>query len=256
MTALRESVEELLELLWTAEEDGLLTLDRHALPASLRCFLPSPIDEDPGDLPRTVEEALAQGVAESAGTSHIRLSTLGRLRAAEVVRRHRLAEHLLTGVLEVPEDAVESTACKMEHILNAEVTDAVCAFLGHPPACPHARLIPRGPCCLRATAAVEPLIAPLAQLAVGEEGRVAFIHTKRSSYRQRLSLLGLVPGSRVTVRQLRSALVVASGETELALDRQAGQEIFVRRCRADRHPRPGSGQGDERHRPAAAPSVL
>lgn len=229
MGAMRESVEELLELLWTAAEDGLTPLDRGQLPESLRCFVPHPIEAGGGDLQASIDEALAKGFLEVVAGGRIQLSAQGRGQAEPVVRRHRLAENLLAGVLELSDQAVESTACQMEHILSAEVSDAVCAFLGHPPACPHGRLIPRGPCCAAARDHLEPLIIPAAQLAAGEAGRVAFIHTRRPQYRQRLSQLGLVPGTLIRIRQRRPTLVIQVGHTELALDRQAGDEVFVRR---------------------------
>jgi DtxR family transcriptional regulator, Mn-dependent transcriptional regulator len=236
MDSTRESQEELLELLWTAAEDRLTPLDRDRLPESLRCFLPQPLSDGGGNLADAVDGAIAKGWVEADPSSgRIQLSPEGRVRAEPIVRGHRLTESLLAGVLDVSEDAMESTACQMEHILSAEVMDAVCAFLGHPPVCPHDRMIPRGACCRQAPEALAPLIVPLAQLAAGEEGRVAFIHTERHDYRQRMSLLGLVPGQPLKLKQRLPTLVVEIGHTELALDREAGHEIFVRR-RARAHP--------------------
>jgi putative ABC transport system ATP-binding protein len=72
----------------------------------------------------------------------------GEARARNVIRRHRLAERLFRDVLGIhDEDEIESSACKFEHILSPEVTDRMCSLLGHPDACPHGSLIPRGPCC-------------------------------------------------------------------------------------------------------------
>ena len=228
----REAVEELLELLWTADEDGLLPLDRQELPQSLRCFLPHPIDGRGADLQATIDAAIRGRLVDVVSGVCLQLSAAGRTAAEPIVRRHRLTESLLAGVLDVSDASVEATACQMEHILNAEVTDAVCAFLGHPPVCPHGRVIPRGSCCLAATAVVAPIILPLHQLAIGEEGAVAFIHTARQQYRERLSLFGLMPGRHLRVRQARPTLVIALGETELALDREAGREIYIRRRRS------------------------
>jgi len=42
---------------------------------------------------------------------------------------------------------VEEQACRFEHILSPEATDRICAFLGHPRACPHGAPIPPGACC-------------------------------------------------------------------------------------------------------------
>jgi Fe2+ transport system protein FeoA len=58
---------------------------------------------------------------------------------------------------------------------------------------------------------------------------VAFIHTPRHAYLQRLHGFGVAPGRRLRLRQTQPALVIQVGETELALDQEAGREIFVRR---------------------------
>ena len=228
MTAHKEQIEEMLELCWTAAEDGLIPLDRDRLPTQLVCFLPHPIEPD-GALPQETIEAMLQQGLLLATDRRIQLSPTGTRHAQEVVRRHRLTEVLLHNLLDVSEASMESTACQVEHILNAEVTEAVCVFLGHPPSCPHGRAIPRGGCCEASLKPSEPLIAPLTRLALGEEATVAFLHTKRHAYLQRLSALGVAPGARVRLRQTQPALVVQVGETELALDPQAGQEIFVKR---------------------------
>jgi Mn-dependent DtxR family transcriptional regulator len=73
--------------------------------------------------------------------------TLGRARARDLVRRRRLAECLFSTALHVTDPAAEETACRMEHIIDPEVTNSICEFLGHPLACPHGRPIPRGSCC-------------------------------------------------------------------------------------------------------------
>lgn len=228
MTVHNEAIEEILELCWTAAEDGLVPLDRDRLPTQLLCFLPHPIEPN-GDLPQdTIEAMIGQGLL-LAEDRRIQLSPIGLRQAQKIVRRHRLTEVLLRNVLAVSEESMEATACQVEHILNPEVTDAVCAFLGHPPSCPHGRAIPRDRCCETALVTVEPLLVPLGRLAVGEEANVAFIHTTRHMYLQRLSALGLAPGAQLRLRQTHPALVIQVGETELALDSQAGNEIFVKR---------------------------
>ncbi len=228
MSGHREHIEELLELCWTAAEEKLVPLDRDRLPAQLLCFLPHPIEPN-GDAQQETIDAMVQRELLLADGRLIRLSPEGGRQAQAVVRRHRLTEVLLHNVLEVSEASMESTACQVEHILNPEVTEAVCAFLGHPPSCPHGRAVPQGACCVSSLALVEPLIVPLARLAIGEEAAISFIHTKRHAYLQRLSTFGFTSGRLLRLRQMHPALVVQIGETELALHPQAGQEIFVRR---------------------------
>lgn len=76
------------------------------------------------------------------------LTPVGMDRARIVIRRHRLAERLFIDVLSIrDEHEVEESACKFEHILSPEVTDSMCALLGHPTECPHGSPIPPGECC-------------------------------------------------------------------------------------------------------------
>jgi putative ABC transport system ATP-binding protein len=90
------------------------------------------------------------GVSTGEGSMIVELTSRGRQRAADVIRRHRLAERLFTDSLALDsESEIEQQACKFEHILSPEATDKICTFLGHPRTCPHGALIPPGPCCGR-----------------------------------------------------------------------------------------------------------
>jgi DtxR family Mn-dependent transcriptional regulator len=153
----------------------------------------------------------------------------GERRALEVIRRHRLAERLLSEVFELDETDFETSACQFEHILSPQVLESVCTFLGHPPVCPHGKAIPPGPCCARFKREVEPLVRPLPDLKPGEEGRVVFIAPKSKGRLEKLSSLGLTPGSVVRLAQKRPSYVIEIGETTLALDEEIAKEIYVKR---------------------------
>ncbi|MGO9641670.1 MAG: metal-dependent transcriptional regulator [Candidatus Acidiferrales bacterium] len=79
--------------------------------------------------------------------SEVRLTSTGNRRAQDVVRRHRLAECLLTNTFAVSDAEANSEACKFEHIISPELDRKICTFLGHPSACPHGNPIPPGDCC-------------------------------------------------------------------------------------------------------------
>src|SRR3954453_2498408 len=88
------------------------------------------------------------GVSVGDGSMVVELTERGRQRAADIIRRHRLAERLFTDSLALEsESEIEQQACKFEHILSPEVTDKICTFLGHPKTCPHGAPIPPGGCC-------------------------------------------------------------------------------------------------------------
>ena len=154
----------------------------------------------------------------------------GKERAKAIIRRHRLAERLLADLLELEEEHVESTACQFEHILSPEVTDSVCTLLGHPPTCPHGRPIPRGPCCARFQREVKPLVMPLSEAEIGQEVRIVFIAPSSHARLDRLSVLGITPGSVLRLHQKLPAYVIQVGETDLALDKEIAAEIYVKKA--------------------------
>src|ERR1700683_5135922 len=90
------------------------------------------------------------GVSVGDGSMIVEFTPRGQQRAADIVRRHRLAERLFTDSLAMDsETEIEQQACKFEHILSPQATDKICAFLGHPLTCPHGAAIPPGACCGR-----------------------------------------------------------------------------------------------------------
>ncbi|MBI4746096.1 MAG: metal-dependent transcriptional regulator [Deltaproteobacteria bacterium] len=119
--------------------------------------------------------------------------------------------------------------CEFEHILSPEVTESVCTFLGHPPTCPHGKPIPRGKCCEKFHKEMKPLVTPLNELQPGEEGRIVFIAPKNHTRLDRLSTMGIIPGSIVRLHQKRPSFVLEIGETTLALDGEIVKEIYVKR---------------------------
>jgi DtxR family Mn-dependent transcriptional regulator len=123
---------------------------------------------------------------------------------------------------------VNRTACVIEHVLDAAMTDSVCAFLGHPRACPHGKPIPSGACCRSFSQTVTPLVQPLPALAPGQSGRIVHIVAREPQRLVRLSSLGVVPGALVHHQQKGASVVLKVGETTLALDGDVAREIYVR----------------------------
>lgn len=160
-----EQFDEVLEELWVLGEHGEIAeigrMEVHgALPVSIavekmvdlelvtmRPHPPQAHEHKPFVNP--CHDALKpDGVSIGDGSMIVELTPRGRQRAADIIRRHRLAERLFTDSLALDsETEIEQQACKFEHILSPEATDKICAFLGHPRTCPHGAPIPPGPCC-------------------------------------------------------------------------------------------------------------
>jgi DtxR family Mn-dependent transcriptional regulator len=211
-----ERIDELLELIWTLREKGVADLDH---------LLETTQDIEANSILRKM---IKDDLFEIEGNRMI-LKERGEEKAREIVRRHRLTERLLYEIFEMSEEEVEEEACKLEHILSPTVTESVCTFLGHPPTCIHGKPIPRGECCAKFKKEMKPLVIPLEELGLGEEGRIVFIAPKSHQRLDRLSTLGIVPGSVLRMHQKNPSYVLQIGETTLALDRDIVKNIYVKR---------------------------
>jgi len=212
-----DRIDELLELIWTLREKGVSDIDRlleTTQDIEVRSILRKMIKDD---------------LFEIEGNRMI-LKERGEEKAREIVRRHRLTERLLHEIFEMSEEEIEEEACKLEHILSPGVTESVCTFLGHPPTCIHGKPIPRGDCCSKFKKEMKPLVIPLEELGLGEEGRIVFIAPKSHQRLDRLSTLGIVPGSILRMHQKNPSYVLQIGETTLALDREIVKDIYVKRA--------------------------
>jgi DtxR family Mn-dependent transcriptional regulator len=213
-----ERVEELLELIWTMREKGV---------------------SDLGQLLETTPDVEANHILRlmirddlfNVDGNRVILKERGEEKAREIIRRHRLTERLLSEIFEMSEEKVEEEACKLEHILSPGVTESVCTFLGHPPTCIHGKPIPRGECCVKFKKEMKPLVIPLEDLGLGEEGRIVFIAPKSHQRLDRLSTLGIVPGSLIRMHQKNPSHVLQIGETTLALDKDIVKDIYVKKIK-------------------------
>src|SRR5690606_5469982 len=145
--------------------------------------------------------------------------------AAQVLRSHQLWECLLFDVLQLPWAAVHGYACRLEHATDEAVTAALDVFLGFPQRCPHGNPIPN----CRQSDEVAPLL-PLADLAVGQRGRVAAIFPESDELLAHVDDLGLRPGTEVTLLEIApfgGPLMVQKGAEVVALGEGAARHITV-----------------------------
>lgn len=213
-----DRIDEALELIWILREEG----ESYIEDVRKR-------SEDP-NVSQVLYIVESEGLV-STDNGRISFNQQGEKRAENVIRRHRLAERLLSEVFEIEEKQVEDHACELEHthVLSEVVVDSICTFLGHPPTCPHGKAIPRGECCKRFSNELKPLVVPLTELHIGDEARIVFISSKYHARLDRLSSLGIVPGGILHLHQKQPTYLIKIGETELALDRDLAKEIFAKK---------------------------
>jgi len=157
----------------------------------------------------------------------IELTPNGYEQAKQIVRCHRLAERLLADVLGMPLKEMEQGACEFEHILAPEIVDSICTLLGHPSECPHGLKIPEGKCCSQARETFTSAIVPLSKVQVGDQVKVCYINTKSDSRIHKLCHFGIIPGAHIKVHQKSPSFVVQHENTQIAIEQDIADEIFV-----------------------------
>lgn len=210
-----EQIGEVLESVWTLEEQGDATVDR------VRKSAKTTVSDD------LLKQLESEGYFALEEGGKIRLLQKGRHSAEQIIRRHRLAERLLCDVLGTHVDDSEVAACEYEHVLAEGITNSICTLLGHPRYCPHNRPIPEGDCCRQASRALTPIVVPCSQLQVGESARIAYFSTREHSRLLKLSSLGISPGIMLRLIQKWPACVVQCEETEIAFEPEVAQNIYV-----------------------------
>jgi DtxR family transcriptional regulator, iron-dependent repressor len=88
-----------------------------------------------------IKRMQAEGFVSLDGTA-INLTDDGLHLAERVVRRHRLAERLLTDILGLSWADAHVEAGKWEHVISEPVERAINRLLDHPTTCPHGNPIP------------------------------------------------------------------------------------------------------------------
>lgn len=211
---MNEKFEEILEAVWAAGENGNYSIDA----IKKRCVVVF-TEQDLTDLEK-------EGMIVK-NDSNIMFSSQGKNVAETIMRRHRLAEVLVSSILKVKSSEMEEIACKVEHCLQPEVEESICTLLGHPEICPDGKPIPKGKCCDRGQKIINNTVIGLDELVPGEKGKITYIKPGSHSNLHQLISLGLNPGVIVTVHRKSPAFCIKYENTELALDEEIVKNIFV-----------------------------
>ena len=120
----------------------------------------------------------------------------GRHRAESVVRKHRLAERLLTDVIGLEWHKAHLEAGRWEHVISDEVEALLVKLLDNPTTCPHGNPIP-------GTAAPQEKLVALDTSEPGQHIRLARVTEQVEIDLESLTYLsthGFIPGARATIR--------------------------------------------------------
>jgi DtxR family Mn-dependent transcriptional regulator len=152
----------------------------------------------PPSVTNMVAQLAAVGLVSHAPRAGARLTVRGRREALNIVRRHRILEAFLVGVLALDLADVHEDAEVLEHHVSDRLLEAIDRFLKRPTEDPHGHPIPdaKGRLAKRA-------LLPLAALAKGARAKVREIDDEDAARLARWREIGLVPGAAVLVRDVR-----------------------------------------------------
>ncbi len=91
---------------------------------------------------QTVARMERDGLLTVDADRHLELTEEGTGLATRVMRKHRLAERLLTDVIGLPWELVHAEACRWEHVMSEAVERRLLELLDHPTESPYGNPIP------------------------------------------------------------------------------------------------------------------
>jgi DtxR family Mn-dependent transcriptional regulator len=231
-----DTTEMYLRTVFELEEEGIVPL---------RARIAERLSQSGPTVSQTVARMERDGLLEVAGDRQLALTAAGRGLATRVMRKHRLAECLLVGVIGLPWEEVHIEACRWEHVISEEVERRLVELLGYPLHCPHGNLIPgldelgipAGARAHAQAAGYEPAEAMTAAAAT-RAGR--FVVRRISEQVQsdaglmlRLKHIGIQPGREVTLAASHDGVRVTcddySEDRSTELPRDVAVHVFVAR---------------------------
>jgi DtxR family Mn-dependent transcriptional regulator len=215
---LSQMQEEYLELIYKLEErEGVAKTGQIA--QELKVAL--------GTVTNTVANLEKKGFLIHRPYAGIKLTEKGRKIALNILRKHRLSERLLADILKISWSAIHDIACKLEHIINEDVTEAIEKSLQYPKTCPHGNPVPDKD----GRISIDNY-EPLVNLPVKTKGKVMKIINEKENVLKYLATLGLLPGVEIEIEEntpFGGPILVKVSEAKYALGREISSSIYVKR---------------------------
>lgn len=178
----------------------------------------------PGSVTNTIEHLKKLGLVKHKPYRGTTLTAKGKKIALSILRKHRLAERLLTDILNAKWSSVHEDACKLEHALTEEVVTLLEKRLGYPKFCPHGNPIPSKNGKLE-----ERKCHPLTETSINEAYIVASITNGKREKLQILASKEIKPGVAVRIIEKKPfCMVLYVAGRKCTLDYDIASSVLVK----------------------------
>jgi DtxR family Mn-dependent transcriptional regulator len=133
MTDLIDTTEMYLRTILELEEEAIVPL---------RARISERLGHSGPTVSQTVGRMERDGLVVVSDDRSLELTDDGRQKAVDVMRKHRLAERLLSDVIGLDWAYVHEEACRWEHVMSEQVERRLVELLGHPTESPYGNPIP------------------------------------------------------------------------------------------------------------------
>ena len=133
MTDLIDTTEMYLRTILELEEEAIVPL---------RARISERLGHSGPTVSQTVGRMERDGLVVVSDDRTLELTDSGRQKAVDVMRKHRLAERLLSDVIGLDWAYVHEEACRWEHVMSEQVERRLVELLGHPTESPYGNPIP------------------------------------------------------------------------------------------------------------------
>jgi DtxR family Mn-dependent transcriptional regulator len=220
-----DTTEMYLRTVYELDEEGIVPL---------RARIAERLHQSGPTVSQTVARMERDGLLTVEGDRHLELTEEGRRLATRVMRKHRLAERLLTDVIGLDWELVHAEACRWEHVMSEAVEKRLLELLDHPTESPYGNPIP-GLEELGETAAgtfregVE-VLSEVAGPDADTRVRIARISEemqKDATLMAALRRVGALPGQEVAVRRSETGVLIGSGGELAEIGEDLADHVFV-----------------------------
>lgn len=184
---------------------------------------------------QTVARMERDGLLTVEGDRHLQLTDEGLRLATRVMRKHRLAERLLTDVIGLDWELAHVEACRWEHVISEAVEVRLLELLEHPTESPYGNPIPGLD---ELGEDHEPIafmrdVSSLSQAAGPDEGRVLVRRISEEMQKDEdlmtaLRRVGALPDKTITIVATPAGVLMGSGGETAEIITEDADHIFVK----------------------------